>query len=101
MRHIQPITVHHKLPESFGWNLRPNNTIQLRQNVHRAVHQIFEDDTPIQRLRRLLEVDKTVMNPWVYLEISNVLRKFEWIIEYQSYEPDCFNVDQFMKRLTR
>lgn len=49
----------------------------------------------------MIEVDKTVMNPWVYLEISNILRKFEWIIEYQSYEPDCFNIDKFMKRLTR
>ena len=101
MKYSQPITIHHKLPESFGWNLRPNNTINLRENIHRSLHTIFQNDTPIQRLRRLLEVDKTVMRPEVYLALSDTLKKFEWIIEYQSYESDCINVDKFMKQLTK
>lgn len=101
MKHNQPITVHHKLPESFGGNLRPNNTISLRQNIHRSLHTIFENDTPIQRIRRLIEVDKTVMRPEVYQAINETLKRFEGLIEYQSYEPDCINIDKFMKQLTK
>ena len=51
--------------------------MNLKENVHRAVHTIFQDETPIQRLRSMLEADKPVMRPNIYLEISNVLKKFE------------------------
>jgi len=101
MKYNQPITIHHKLPESYGWNLRPNNTIQLKQNVHRALHTLFADDTPIQRIRRSLEVDKTVLRPDIYLALSNTLKRFEWLIELESYEPDCFNADKFYRKLTK
>lgn len=72
--------------------------MNLRENVHRAVHTIFQDETPVQRLRTLLEADKPVMRPNIYLEISNVLKKFEWLIEMWVYEPDCFNEDTFYSR---
>jgi hypothetical protein len=75
MKHI--LSLHHKLPQSYGGNLQPNNTIMLRQTAHRAIHTLFSDDTPIQRLRRALEVDKTVMRPDIYLAISNTLKRFE------------------------
>ena len=37
------------------------------------------------------------MKPEVYLAISDALKKFEWILEYQIYEPDCINVDKFLR----
>ena len=77
MKYHHPMTVHHKIPESFGGNLRPNNTVNLKENVHRALHTIFQDDTPIQRQRRLLEADKSSMLPDVYLALSNTLKRFE------------------------
>lgn len=101
MKYRQPITVHHKIPESFGGNLRPNNTVNLKENVHRALHTLYQDDTPIQRIRRTLEVDKTALRPDIYLALSNTLKRFEWIIELEVYEPDCFNADKFFTRLKR
>lgn len=71
--------------------------MQLRQNVHRALHTLFQDDTPIQRLRRSLEADKTVLIPEVYSQISDILRRFERR-EIEVYEPDCFNSDEFLKK---
>lgn len=97
MKSYQPITIHHRLPEAWWWNLRPNNAMQLRQNVHRALHTLFQDDTPIQRLRRSLEADKTVLIPEVYSQISDILRRFERR-EIEVYEPDCFNSDEFLKK---
>ena len=72
--------------------------MHLKENVHRAVHTLFQDETPIQRLRRLIEADKPVMRPEVYQEISNAIKKFEWIIEIWVYEPDCFNEDKFYNK---
>ena len=100
MKHNSPITVHHRLPESWGWILRPNNSMRLKENVHRAVHTIFQDDTPIQRQRRMLEGDKPVMLPHVYKAISDTLSRFEWVMEYNHYEPDCFHLDKFMKHFS-
>ena len=41
------------------------------------------------------------MIPEVYQAINETLKRFEGLIEYQSYEPDCINIDKFMKQLTR
>lgn len=101
MKYHQPLTVHHKLPQSWGWNLQRNNTVILKENVHRALHTLFQDDTPIQRIRRALEADKTVLQPEIYLALSNTLKRFEWVIELDIYEPNCFNRDQFVRRLTK
>lgn len=101
MKYHHPLTVHHLLPQAWGWNLRPNNTVRLKENVHRAVHTLFSDATPIQRLRTALEVDKTVLQPDVYQEINNILKRFEGLIEVDTYEIDCFNRDKFMRRLTK
>lgn len=98
MKKLYPITIHHRVPESWGGNLRPNNAMNLRQNIHRSLHTIFQDATPIQRIRKVLEADKPVMQPEVYLAISNVLKTFEGKPEIQSYEKDCFNIDKFLQR---
>lgn len=94
----QPITIHHRLPESWWGNLQPNNALHLRQNVHRALHIVFENATPIQRIRRSLEADKPVLSPDIYLALSNTLKRFEWIQEIESYDPKCFNSDKFIRQ---
>lgn len=95
------MTQHHILPESFWWLSKPNNLVMLRESIHRWIHSVFQDDTPIQRIRRLIETDKRVMRPDVYHTINNTLKQFEWLLEYKSYEQDCFNIDSFMIRLNR
>lgn len=97
MRTKHPITIHHRIPETWWGNLQPNNALYLRENVHRALHTLFQDDTPIQRIRRSLEADKPVLHPDVYLEISRVLQRFEKI-EMNVYDPTCFNSDKFLKK---
>lgn len=101
MKHNNVITVHHILPHAWWGNLEKNNAMKLAENVHRAVHTVFQDDTPIQRQRRLLEWDKTALLPEVYLVLSNTLQRFEWIMEMWCYEPNCYNPDKFYKRLYR
>ena len=101
MKYHHPMTIHHRIPSSWGGNLRPNNAMNLKENYHRALHTIYQDDTPIQRIRRTLEADKSVMRPDIYLALSNTLKRFEWLIELEVYEPDCFNADKFFTRLKR
>lgn len=73
----QPITIHHRLPESWGGNLRPNNAMPLREKLHQALHTVYSNDTPIQRIRRSLEADKPVLRPDIYRALSNTLKRFE------------------------
>ncbi len=101
MKHNNIITVHHRLPHAWWGNLEKNNAMKLAENVHRAVHTVFQDDTPIQRQRRLLEWDKTVLKPEIYQALSDTLAKFEWILEMECYETTCYNPDKFYKRLYR
>lgn len=91
---------HHLIPQHWReleWNNIPENIRQLTENFHRGFHTVFQDATPIQRLRMSLEADKQVLHPDVYLEISRVLQRFEKI-EINVYDPRCFNSDKFMKK---
>lgn len=101
MKYNQPITQHHIVCQAWGWRTVPNNIVWLRQNIHQAVHTVFQDDTPIQRLRRILESDKISLSPATYLAISNTLKRYEWVIELSAYEDGVVNVDQFYRRLNR
>ena len=98
MKRQHVMTVHHKLTQAFWWNSMPQNIVMLRENVHQALHTIFGQDTPIQRLRRLIEVDKTTLHPDVYKEIDKVLARYEWAMEIQIYDPRIFNSDKFLKQ---
>lgn len=92
-------TCHHVLSVDFGWLSRPNNLVHLREKLHQWIHSVFDSKTPIQQMRAILELDKPVMNPEVYRTISNTLKRFEWIIEVEVYEPDCIDADRFIHRL--
>jgi hypothetical protein len=97
-RHI-PLTRHHLLPDCWGGTWHPNNIVNLREDIHRSFHQIFQADTPIQQLRRNLEVNKKTMRPEVYLAISDTLKRFEGIMEVEVYEPKSIYPDMFLQRL--
>ena len=99
MKH-QPLTAHHRLPESFWWKWVPDNIVMLRENVHRAVHTVYQDDTPIKRIRRRLEEDKDVFLPEVYNVLNDVLTRFERR-ETEVYKRHTFDIDTFIKRLKR
>lgn len=93
-------SVHHKLPSSFGWYRHPENLVRLQDHIHQSIHIIFLNDTPIKRIRRLIEADKSTMRPEVYNAISDVLKQFEGIIEIEAYKPYLFNHNKF-KWITR
>ena len=39
------------------------------------------------------------MRPEAYLAISEVLKKFEWVMEVEVYEPKSIHTDTFLQRL--
>ena len=95
------LTRHHKLPVSF-WGLGASrNIILLKENVHIAIHMIFQNDTPIQKLRKMLEADKSVLWPDVYMALSSVLQWFEGEEEYKHYDQHCIDVRRFILQLNK
>lgn len=71
----------------------------LRENTHQAIHTVFGDDTPIQRLRRSLEADKPALHPDIYTAINRTLQRFEGAMEVEVYEPDVIDKDTFLHKL--
>jgi hypothetical protein len=72
----------------------------LRENVHQSLHTVFQNATPIQRIRRTLEMDKTVLHPDIYTAISRTLQRFEGQMEVLSYEKACIDEDKFIQTLS-
>ena len=47
------LTRHHILPSSKWWTDDDRNIIMLSNKVHRAIHQIFNNDDPIEQIKTL------------------------------------------------
>lgn len=58
----------------------------------------MDDKTPIQQQRRLLELNKSVLHPDVYVALDSTLKKFEWVMEINAYNPLLFDSDKFLKK---
>lgn len=97
-KYHQPLTAHHKLCQTWWGNSLPQNIVMLREKVHQAVHTVFQDDTPVQRIRRTIEADKLTY-PDVYDAVDNVLKRFEWVMnEVRVYDPRILDSDKFIKK---
>ena len=98
MHYKHAVTIHHKLSQSWWGNSLPQNLVNLRDNVHVALHTLMDDKTPIQQQRRLLELNKSVLHPDVYVALDSTLKKFEWVMEINAYNPLLFDSDKFLKK---
>ena len=96
-----PLTVHHLLPQSWGWTSHANNTRSINEKTHRAIHTVFQDDTPITQIRRLLKLNWKTLNIDAYHVINWVLRQYEGILEIEAYDPKSVNPDSFITRLRK
>lgn len=69
----------------------------LRENTHRAFHCLLSDKHPIQQLRHMLELNRTVLEPMVYFHLSDALALYERK-PIEAYKQNLFNPDKFARR---
>lgn len=90
-------TRHHIIANAAWWTSNPSNIVLLRDSVHRWIHSVFWASTPVQQIRKLVELDRPVIKHHFYAELNRILNILERE-EYCVYEPDCFNLEKFKDR---
>lgn len=73
---INKTSQHHLLCKSrWGSNI-PKNVITLQDSLHRAIHRVFENKTPIEQLHYIKSFNSRVLNKEVVARINEVLWEF-------------------------
>ena len=75
---------HHKVPKSRWWTNHWDNMERMRVNKHRALHHLFENKTVTEKIRTILEMDKSVLQGDLLRDIERILNLYEWL-EYHSH----------------
>ena len=64
---------HHLLPQSRDGSNEPENIRTLKQTVHNAFHTVFANDTPAEQIKRLLRINRTVLQGDFIQDIERIL----------------------------
>ena len=57
---------------------------KIKVNKHRAIHSLFENATTIEKIRIILEMDRSVLQGDTLHDIERVLDLHDWL-EYHSH----------------
>lgn len=79
------IDTHHLLPRSKWWSNDPDNLLRTRVWVHSALHQVFANDTPIEQIKRLIQINSTCLTDWFKDDILNLLRAVDHDYFYKTW----------------
>jgi hypothetical protein len=77
-------STHHKCCRSKWWTNEKDNLVKLKVVHHRALHTIFQNDTTIEKIRRILQMDATVIQWDFKRDIERILDLYDWL-EYHSH----------------
>ena len=83
-RNRQNYSNHHKLPKNKGGTNHPDNIDRIRVVEHRAIHTLFADGDVNDKVRRILEDDRAVLQGDFIRDIQRVLALYKWL-EYHSH----------------
>ena len=84
MNKVKGVVGHHIIQRTHGGSNHPQNIHYRPVAFERAYHTIFEDNLPIDRIQRILNLDSQAYNPDVVRDINSLLdtvRK-EWADAY-------------------
>lgn len=79
---------HHIIPRSRGGKDKGINITPLEQRRHRALHLLFENQTPDERILQVLEWDSPVLIQPTVDEIVGLIEKV--IDKGDFYNPKAF-----------
>lgn len=83
---------HHIIQRWSNWSNHPDNLHVRDQRLERAYHTVFDwVMLPIDRIQRILNLDKTAYNPEVVAEIEKVVNEAREARE-DAYNPNCIKL---------
>ena len=75
---------HHKVPRSRWGTNENDNRESLRVTQHQALHTLFENQTTIEKIETILNMDETVLQGDFLRDIQPILDLYKWL-EYHSH----------------
>lgn len=84
MNKIKWTVGHHIIQRTHGGSNHPQNIHYRSEVFERAYHAIFENNLPIDRIQRILDLDSQVYNPEVVSELNWLIERVrrEWADAY-------------------
>jgi hypothetical protein len=73
MKKRHTLTKHHLIPTSRGGTNHPDNIKRLRDHFHIAFHKVFDNATPDEQIKKILEINSTVIKKDVQKKILRIL----------------------------
>ena len=68
---------HHLLPKSKKGTWCKENRIDLKENYHRSFHKVFENDTPIEQIERILKLNESAIQWDFKADIEKVIELYK------------------------
>jgi len=65
--------IHHVVPRSRDGSNAPDNKVRLDQRVHRALHMIFANQTPIEQIQRIIGINSTALTHQFKEDVGRIL----------------------------
>jgi len=82
-------TKHHVIAKSRGGSYDKDNMFLVERIPHDHIHSLFGNNLPLEIIRSILSRYQRTLDPQVHREISETLRRFEFIME--AYNKNCYN----------
>lgn len=96
MKNSNRVTRHHIIPKSCGGKNNRSNISKLRQIDHRALHQVFSNDSPHEQILRILENSKSVLTLEFKEKITDIIYNSEIT---EVYNEHCLNVKKMVRHI--
>lgn len=65
--------IHHLYPTSRGWSNRKINKRKLDKIEHENIHRLFSNNTPIEQILSVLEINEKIFTNYFIQKIMDVI----------------------------
>lgn len=87
--HNMKLIKHHIIQRASNWSNHPDNLHTRDERLERAYHTVFDwVMLPVERIQKILNLDRAAYNPEVIKEIEKVVNQARWI-QLEAYNPNC------------
>ena len=73
----EKMTKHHLLPRSKEWIDNYDNILMLQESTHRALHKLFHNATPVEQMKKLVNLNAKILSAEFRYEINRLLEFWE------------------------
>lgn len=82
-------SIHHILPRSMGWSNEKDNLLSIKDNTHRALHTLFDNQMIAQQLITTVWLSEKALRDDVKNRLIDTLTSLDIEDPYARYKEEC------------